>query len=498
MSVALLTRRYLAEYVRNPVNLLLLVLVPIVFVTMAAGTLADLAKISGGTGSPTALEASTVGWAAAFLTGIGAYFQVRGAQAADRRLAHAGLGAAQVVAARLLSGLGLALLASAVALLALAVRTGIADLPRTVAATALYALIYLGIGTLVGVLVRDELNGAVALFFIWGLDIFFGPTMIGGDPVLTRFFPTHFAALFLVNAPVTHGGPLGNLGWALLWTVGALLLAGLVFAATLRPAAQGQGDRAAGNGAGVAAAFRYSLLEYSRNPVLWVLLVLVPALFVRAAVAVTPAMPDPVALDEHGRRVTRLLTMTDVHAATMAGMAVAFLAGLAGVFVVLGSAEGDRRLVLAGFGARTVLASRLGVLALMVLLATGVSLLVTVPTFMPRLWLSFVAGTVLLALTYGLIGVLAGPVVGRMGGLYLLFLLPFVDVGLGQSPLFQVAPPTWATFLPGYGAMRLVVDGGFAADFSALGALLLALLWLVAIAVAAVIVFRRVSEPATA
>jgi hypothetical protein len=245
-------------------------------------------------------------------------------------------------------------------------------------------------------------------------------------------------------------------------------------------------------------AFRYSLLEYSRKPVLWVLLVAVPAVFVRMSVAVTPPLPDPVSLDEHGRQVTRLFSMTNVHAATMAAMAVASLAGLVGLFVVLGSAEGDRRLVLAGYRTRTVLGTRVAVLAVIALLVTAVSLAVTLPTFTPRLWLPFVGGTVLIALTYGLVGVLVGPLAGRMGGLYLLFLLPFIDVGLGQSPVFQAAPPTWATFLPAYGGMRLVVDGAFAADFSALGSLLLALGWLAAIAAAALVVFRPISEPAPA
>jgi len=80
MSVVLLTRRYLTGYIRNPVNLLLLVLVPIVFVTMAAGTFADLAKVAGGRGSAAGIEADTAGWAAAFLTGVAAFFQVRGRQ----------------------------------------------------------------------------------------------------------------------------------------------------------------------------------------------------------------------------------------------------------------------------------------------------------------------------------------------------------------------------------------------------------------------------------
>ena len=66
--VAVLTRRFLVEYVRNPVNLLVLVLIPVVFVLVAAEPMADAAKLLGGTGH--AVETATTGWAAAFLAAL--------------------------------------------------------------------------------------------------------------------------------------------------------------------------------------------------------------------------------------------------------------------------------------------------------------------------------------------------------------------------------------------------------------------------------------------
>ena len=47
-DTALLVRRFLADYRRNPVNLLIVVLVPVVFVVVAAGPMADAAKLLGG------------------------------------------------------------------------------------------------------------------------------------------------------------------------------------------------------------------------------------------------------------------------------------------------------------------------------------------------------------------------------------------------------------------------------------------------------------------
>jgi hypothetical protein len=65
-------RAFLREYTRNPVNLLLLAIVPSVFVAVIGSTLADAAALLGGTGGP-AVETATAGWAAGFLAGIAMY-----------------------------------------------------------------------------------------------------------------------------------------------------------------------------------------------------------------------------------------------------------------------------------------------------------------------------------------------------------------------------------------------------------------------------------------
>jgi hypothetical protein len=99
---------------------------------------------------------------------------------------------------------------------------------------------------------------------------------------------------------------------------------------------------------------------------------------------------------------------------------------------------------------------------------------------------------VLVALTYATIGVIVGPLFGRLGGLYVLLLLPFIDVGVAQNAMFDAAPPTWGRFLPAHGAVRVMMDGAFTSSFDEWSALLLALVWLVGLGVAAALVFRRV------
>jgi hypothetical protein len=74
MTTVVFTRRFLADYARNPVNLLLLVLVPVVFVMIAAGSLVDAARLFGSVDA-TAVGTATAGWAAGFLSAVAMYFQ---------------------------------------------------------------------------------------------------------------------------------------------------------------------------------------------------------------------------------------------------------------------------------------------------------------------------------------------------------------------------------------------------------------------------------------
>ena len=52
-------------------------------------------------------------------------------------------------------------------------------------------------------------------------------------------------------------------------------------------------------------------------------------------------------------------------------------------------------------------------------------------------------------------------------------------------------PAGWARMLPGYGADRVLLDGGLTAHFDQTGSLLLGLAWLFALAVLAAWLFRR-------
>jgi hypothetical protein len=483
---------------------MLLLAVPAVLVIALGGELASFSKLLSTTAKPTHLDVATAGWAAAAVAGLAGFFQVSGARRVDRRLATASRrGAGPVLAGRLAAAGMLAVAAAATALLTLAARYGITDPGRAIPAVLMVAILYIAIGVLVGALVRTEMNGALLVSTIWMLDVFVGSGLGGGSSLIERFFPIHFPTMVLTNQAAQHGGPLTDLAWSLIWTIGLAGLAVIRLLVTTRPARGAMRVRAAdaspatqpvpGRASGtssttpatadpasapaatpgsglpsrtvpaprLAAALWAAVRDYRRNRVLWALLLIVPVTFVALAAAQTPTTLLPVSLLDGAHHSIALISLRQIHAGEMASIASALLAGVAGLFVVTGSADGDRRLVLAGFRPRQVLAGHLAVIGGAAVLTAAVSLAVSVAFFSPRLWPEYLGADLLIALTYAMIGVLLGPLVGRLGGLYLLLLLSMVDVGYGQSVMFHPLPPGWGAFLPTRGAGRLLLDGSF-------------------------------------
>lgn len=532
----LVARRSVLDYVRRPLNVVLLVVVPVVIVVVWGGPLADFSKvILGGTGDRAQIEVAAAGWATAALAGLTGFFQVNGSGSADRRLAAASGTSEQIVAGRMIAALGLSLVAATGGLVALAARSGIADPIRAGAGTAMAAVIYLALGMLIGTFVRSEMNGALVVTLLWVFDVFFGPALGPGTSMVTRFFPLHFPTLVLIGQSSGHGGTLGDVGWSLIWAIGLVSLAAVRLRVTTRPAARAiarpdaaqqtpipRSDRPRvpasttnaerpvvdtsravlstqrpGRGDRLTAVIRAGMREHRRNRVLWGLLIAVPAVFIGMAVMVTVDSPGPIELVERSRHFVALLSERRIHAATMVPITAAFLAGITGLFVVTESAGGDRRLVLAGFRTREVLAGRLAVIGAATMLTTLVAVAVSGTLYAPRQWVVFIGANLLIAVTYAMIGVLVGPVTGRLGGLYLILMLAFIDVGLGQSVMFPDGPPTWGAYLPARGASQMLIDGAFTNSFDATRSIALGLAWLTALSAAAVAMFHFRAGAAT-
>lgn len=488
MTVALLVRRFLADHARNPVNVLVLALVPVVFVMLAAEQLSRVGDVLGGDSGRVPVEAITAGWAAGFVGAIGMYFQVSTARQSDRRLVIAGLRRRTLTGARMLTGAALGTLAAATAVAALATRGAIDDPARVVAGTALFTVIYLSLGALAGAFIRNPVNATMVLLFVWIVDVFFGPAMNGTDHPALRALPTHFVTLWTAGLEPGHAGP-GPLLGALAWAGAAFVLAYLAVLQTTSLAREPRAARA-GPRSQVIAGIRMAWRSWRRTPVLWVLLVAVPTVFIWLADVLTPHGSIPVRLREEARDVVILFDPAHIHAGTMAPIAIGSLAALAGVFIALDAQSADQRLVIAGVRPRVVLAVRLSTVAAACALATAASLGLTAVLFGAHQWPVYALGNGLIAVTYGLVGMIVGPAVGRVSGSLIAFLVPFLDLAIGQSPMLREGPSGWAQYLPGYGATRVLLDGALTETFDEGLSLLIAAAWVLALVAAASVQIR--------
>jgi hypothetical protein len=236
-------------------------------------------------------------------------------------------------------------------------------------------------------------------------------------------------------------------------------------------------------------ATRLGFAEQARRPLLLVLLVTVPFIFISWSFWVTEEIPRVVALPG-GEMIPT--TMRSIHGAIMVPITVSFLAGLVGMFVVRSALESDRRLVVAGFSPGEAVAPRLLVMAAATLIVLAVAIAVTSIDFVPASWWPFLVGNLLAGLTYVLIGALAGATIGAIGGAYFMFFLPMVDYGIAQNPMFfEGRPPEWAVALPGWGSTRMIVDGAFSGEFVATAGLLAAVAWGVGLSIAVALLLRH-------
>jgi hypothetical protein len=226
------TLAFAREHLRAPLVLVLLIALPALFVVLAASVLGEFADALGGSLIADAASALGAGWSAAFIAGALGYFQAASSRGADRRLALSGLGVARVATARIGASLVLALIAAAAAFVALALETGIAHPWHAAAAILGFALIYLGVGTLVGALIPSPLEGSLAVAFIFILDVFSGPGMTEGDGSPVSI--SRSAADVLIAAAIGDGSPARDWLELALWVAGALLVAFAVFVYSAR------------------------------------------------------------------------------------------------------------------------------------------------------------------------------------------------------------------------------------------------------------------------
>ncbi len=204
-ALAIVGGSFVREHLRTPLTLIMLVAIPAFFVLIFASVLDEFAEALGGTLAGSGSTAISAGWAAAFLCGALAFFQVASSRSADRRLALAGLGAGRVALARILAAIALGVLVSAIAYVTLWLRSGIEHPAHAAAAVLAFALIYTGIGALIGAFVSDPLNGSLLVVVVFAVDVFSGPQMTPNS--LFNWTPTRDAASLLIAAGTGQASP---------------------------------------------------------------------------------------------------------------------------------------------------------------------------------------------------------------------------------------------------------------------------------------------------
>jgi hypothetical protein len=226
------TGAFIREHLRAPLTLVLLVWIPIFFVLIFASVLGDFAKALGGTLMSQSATAISAGWAAAFLSGTLAFFQISSSRGADRRLAAAGLGPWRVAAARIAAALTIGTAVSVIAFLTLWLRSGIGHPLHAAVAIFSFAVIYIGLGALIGAVLRGALEGSLMVLMLFALDAFSSPEMTSNN--LFAWTPTRKAAEVLIAAGGAQGSPSADwLGMALV-AVGSLAVALTAFWAAAR------------------------------------------------------------------------------------------------------------------------------------------------------------------------------------------------------------------------------------------------------------------------
>jgi hypothetical protein len=223
------------EHLRAPLTLVLLLAIPAFFVLIFASVLGEFADALGGTLAQRSATGISAGWAAAFLSGTLAFFQLASSRGADRRLAMAGLGPTRVAVARIAAALALGVTVSAVAFVTLMLRSGIEHPLHAAVAIFAFAAIYIGIGALVGAFVSAPLEGSLLILLVFSVDAFSGPQMTSSGGILA-LTPTRNAANLLIAAGGGQGSPGSDWLGVVAVAVGALAvaLAAFWFAARTR------------------------------------------------------------------------------------------------------------------------------------------------------------------------------------------------------------------------------------------------------------------------
>lgn len=234
------TRLRLVELTRQPLTLVMLIVLPPVVIEMYGIAVKSFPQLpSHGAAPATVGRITGTLFAVAFLAGLVGLFQVISARNGDERAAIAGFPRRTMLATRLLTMSVIALAGAVVAFIALSYRVEVTAPLLAFGTLALAGLVYGLLGVIIGTLVPQELEGSILLVFIADLD---NALSSGLFPLTTTFSVPVIGDVYITDAlPLYHPHELfaaavldgtlaeGHLLPVIGWVVGLLLIAFLAY-----------------------------------------------------------------------------------------------------------------------------------------------------------------------------------------------------------------------------------------------------------------------------
>jgi len=217
------------QYVREPMNLVLLLVLPPLFIVAMSSAISTFSGVLGGNLGERAGAGLSGLWAASILTGVASFFLASASARVDGRLVLAGLHPTSLTAAHVTATLTIALVTTTVSVGILLATQTVGRPEVLFAAILAAALIYGFIGSLLSVYVRGDLEGSFVIILLFMLDAFVGGPLAAGEGVFAESLPLHspseISIAGMVDAPVKDS-------WVA-WSGGYLLVLAAVAALAL-------------------------------------------------------------------------------------------------------------------------------------------------------------------------------------------------------------------------------------------------------------------------
>jgi hypothetical protein len=465
----------LRSLTRDRFTIAVLFLMPIVSIRLyglSVGSIAELGLFETQASLTTVGMATGAVFASGALAGILGMFGSLGVRTADRRLVISGYRRFELAAARFATVVVTAILVAVVTTSSLdvAVSGGLESFAVTLFGLSVAGVLFGLLGVLVGSVLPRALEGSLVLVALADVSAIVASGLFGIGDTLTHLFPLSHPQAIVLQATVEGSVATAHVLPALGYLGVVTSLAVSVYALRLPSGSDSVGLR-----------------EFRRTPVLVALLLVLPAYFVGAFVLLVPDVDVPLRLGA----TTTTVSMTAFAAAFMTAVSVAILSGIVGLFLMQASEAADDRLRLAGYSGLELVLARVLTLGTGVTVVSAVAVGVAVQVFAPASVWGFTALTGVLGITYGVVGVSVGPLFDRLGGVYVMLLVPLVDVLLFQNPLAS-GVPWWADYLPGHHATAALFEVAFTGSVEP-GTVLGAVGYAAVLTGASVAVFSRTS-----